>query len=267
MRSLLNAVLKEDHSGEPIPLPFKSWTDAGMGFWRGDLVMLAGPPGIGKSTVALTVAARNGLPTLYLSADSSETTQAVRVISMMSGVAARTVKQQMDEMGKREFFAQEWVKEALRRASHIKWNYKAQPTLMDLDDEVDTFTLVHGEPPALIVIDNASNVAFDSGDEFASLRELMRQMKVTARENNCCVVVLHHTSESFLGDPCPPLHSIHGKISQEPAVVITFGQPQEGYLAACPVKNRNDYMDRTGRNAIWLEYQPGLMLLRDQEAR
>lgn len=267
MRSLLKAVLKEDHSGEPIPLPFKSWTDAGMGFWRGDLVMLAGPPGIGKSTVALTVGAKNGLPTLYFSADSSETTQAVRVISMMSGVAARTVKQQLDLMGKQEFFAQEWVKDALARAAHIKWNYKPQPVLADLDDEVDAFTLVHGEPPALIVIDNASNIAFDSGDEFSSLRELMRQLKVTARDNNCCVVVLHHTSESFPGDPCPPLHSIHGKISQEPAVVITFGQPQEGYLAACPVKNRNDYMDRTGKNAIWLEYQPSLMLLRDQEAR
>lgn len=267
MRSLLKAVLKEDHSGEPIPLPFKSWTDAGMGFWRGDLVMLAGPPGIGKSTVALTVGARNGLPTLYFSADSSETTQFVRVVSMFSGIAARTVKQQMDVMGKEQFCSQEWVIDAVRRSSHIKWNYKPQPTLKDVDDEIDAFTLVHGEPPALIVIDNASNIAFDSGDEFSSLRELMRQLKVTARDNNACVAVLHHTSESHPGDPCPPLHSIHGKISQEPAVVITFGQPQEGYLAACPVKNRNDYMDRTGRNAVWLEYQPSLMMLRDQEAR
>lgn len=267
MRSLLKAVLKEDHSGEPIPLPFKSWTDAGMGFWRGDVVMLAGPPGIGKSTVALTVGAWNGLPTLYLSADSSEATQFVRVVSMFSGVPARQVKQQMDEMGKDVFASQEWVMDAWRRSSHVKWNFQSQPTLHDLDDEIAAFTLVRGEPPALIVIDNASNIAFDSGDEFSSLRELMRQLKVTAREHNCCVVVLHHTSENFPGDPCPPLHSIHGKISQEPAVVITFGQPQEGYLAACPVKNRNDYMDRTGRNAIWLEYQPSLMMLRDVEAR
>lgn len=266
MKSLLKAVLKEDHAGEPIPLPFKSWTDAGIGLWRGDLAMFAGPPGIGKSTVALTVGARNGLPTLYFSADSSETTQSVRIVSMMTGIPAKTVKQQLDELGKRAFFSLDWVRDAMLRAGHIKWNDKSQPSLADIDDEIAAFTLVFGEPPALIVIDNATDVAFESGDEFSSLRELMRQLKVTAREHDCCVLVLHHTSESYTGDPCPPLSSLHGKISQVPSVVVTFGQPQEGYLAACPVKNRNGYMDRWGKNAVWLQYQPDLMLLKDMEA-
>lgn len=263
MKSLLKAVLKEDHAGEPIPLPFKSWADAGIGFWRGDLAMLAGPPGIGKSTVALTIGARNGLPTLYFSADSSEATQSVRIVSMMSGVPVKSVKAQVDEMGKRAFFSQDWVVDAMSRASHIKWNYKSQPTLNDLDEEIAAFTLVWGEPPALIVIDNATDVAFESGDEFSSLRELMRQLKVTARDHNCAVIVLHHTSEGFNSDPCPPLSALHGKISQVPSVVVTFGQPTEGYLAACPVKNRNGYMDRHGRNATYLQYQPDLMLLKD----
>lgn len=264
MKSLHKAMLRTEHAGEPVPLPFRSWVDAGIGFWRGDLSMMAGPPGIGKSTVALTIAVHSGLPTLYFSADSSRTTQSVRIVSMVTGIPVQSVKRQSDLMGK-AFWAEEWVIDAMLHADHIKWNEDGQPTLGTVDAEIDTFCTVYGEPPALIVIDNATDVAFDSGDEFSSLRELMRQLKLTARSLNAAVVALHHTSEGFSSDPCPPLHSIHGKIGQVPASVVTFGV-QEGFLAACAVKNRNGSSDRSGRNATWLQYRPDIMSLKDLEA-
>lgn len=264
MKSLHRAVRALEHAGEPIPVPFKSWDSMDIGIWRSDLTMIAGPPGVGKSTIALTIAVKCGLPTLYLSADSSMATQSTRIVSMLTGAGTKQVKQSLQAMGD-SFWDEPYVKDAMARASHIKWNHDGQPTLGTLDDEIACFELVHGQYPALIVIDNASDVAFDSGDEFSSLRELCRQMKLTARETNAAVLALHHTSESAQSDPCPPLSAVHGKVNQVPSTVLTVGQPQPGWLAVCPAKNREGTGDRYGHRAVWMQYHPEVMMLKDQE--
>lgn len=265
MRTLARAVRKMEHSGEPIPLPFQSWTNAGIGFWRGDLGMIAGPPGIGKSTVALTIAVRSQLPTLYFSADSSLATQSLRILSMITTVPMRTIKERMDSEGDR-FWEDPWVQTALSHGDHIKWNFDASPSLASIDDELACFIELHGEPPALLVVDNAADIAFESGDEFSSLRTLMKELKLTCRSHNMAGVVLHHTSEAFQSSLCPPLHALHGKVAQTPSVVVTMSQPNPGFLAVCPVKNRNGQGDRTGERGIYMEFHPEQMMVRDHGA-
>lgn len=264
MKTLSKAVRKLEHAGEPVPLPFRSFTAAGIGLYRGDLIMVAGPPAIGKSTLALIIGVSSGLPTLYFSADSSTSTQSTRILSMTTGIPLNSIKARLQEDGE-AFWESEWVVDALAKAAHIKWNFSSQPTLAELDDEIAIFTEINGEPPALIVIDNATDIAFDDGDEFASLRELNRQLKLTARETKACVIVLHHTSESIPSDPCPPLYAVHGKVNQVPAVVLTVGVPQKGWMTVCAVKNREGNGDRNGHDAVWLQYDPSTMTIRDQD--
>jgi len=224
--------------------------------------MMAGPPGIGKSTVALKVAYHCGLPTLYFSADSSRTTQSVRIVSMATGIPLASVKNQSDLMGK-EFWAQDWVIEAMLRGGHIKWNEDGQPTLGTIDAEIDTFTTVYGEPPSFIVIDNATDVAFDSGDEFSSLRSLMREVKWWSRDTGAAFLILHHTSEGYEGYPCPPRAALHGKIAQVPSLIVTLSSAQPGLMAAAAVKNRYGPADATGKTAVWMDYAPETMMLKD----
>ena len=120
-----------------------------------------------------------------------------------------------------------------------------------------------GEPPTLVILDNISDIAHENGDEYSSLRSLMRELKRWARTSNACFVALHHTSEGVSGNPCPPRSSVHGKISQKPALVLTIGQAYQGFMPIAPVKNRSGFSDKSGGTAAWLAYDPATMTLRD----
>jgi len=262
METLHKAVLLDDHSGEPIPMPFKSWTAAGIAFTRGDLSMVAGPPGSGKSTVALNIAVGGKVPTLYFSADSSKATQSIRIVAMVTGQSMTSMRGHIDAMG-RDFWAQDWVQDALMQASHIKFVWDGQPTLKTLDNALDIYAMTQGDYPTMIVLDNAIDFAHDDGDEWGSLRSLMREFKLTCREHNIAGLTLHHTSEAVQGNPCPPLFAVAGKINQTPATVVTIGPATEGFLPTAAVKNRNGKASRGGTDPVYLEYHPDLALIRD----
>jgi hypothetical protein len=62
------------------------------------------------------------------------------------------------------------------------------------------------------------------------------------------------------------MSAIHGKVSQVPSVVLTVGVPQPGWMTVCPVKNREGESDHRGHDAIWMQYQPAVMGIRDMES-
>ena len=257
MRTLDRAVRNIKKGGMSIPLPFKTWADNQISIRRGEVSMIAGPPGAGKSTVALAIAVRSGVPTLYASADSHESTMAIRSLSMSTGLPQSQVEGRMvDDLG--------WASDMLRsNVGHIRWMFDASPTLADLEDEISVYAELQGSYPELVVVDNAVDVTHDSGDEFSSLRSLMREVKWWARETNAAFLILHHTSESYEGYPCPPRSALHGKIAQVPSLIVTLSSNQPGLMAAASVKNRYGKADSTGKTAVWMDYYPEVMQLKD----
>jgi hypothetical protein len=221
--------------------------------------MIAGPPGAGKSTVALALALKSQVPTLYASADSHESTMAIRSISMITGAPQQEVEAHM-------MAEPQWASDTLKQyGSHIKWMFDASPTLNDLEDEISVYRELTGSDPTLVVVDNAVDITHENGDEFGSLRSLMREVKWWAREMNAAFLILHHTSESYQNNPCPPRSALHGKIAQVPSLILTLSSDQPGLMAVAPVKNRYGPADATGNTAVWMNYAPGSMLLRDME--
>jgi hypothetical protein len=93
----------------------------------------------------------------------------------------------------------------------------------------------------------------------------MREVKWWAREMNSAFLILHHTSESYNSNPCPPRAALHGKIAQIPSLILTLSSEQPGLMAVAPVKNRYGPADATGGTAVWMNYSPESMLLRDME--
>lgn len=106
-----------------------------------------------------------------------------------------------------------------------------------------------GEWPEQILIDICSDIGHEAGDEWSTLRDLMRQSKVLARDTGAHVLLVHHASDSpGTKRPCPRRSDIHGKIAAIPEVIVTLGIDFRGDLHAACVKNRRAKADADADN-------------------
>jgi len=257
MKTLTRSVGRPEIGGEPLPFVFRTFDGNQIAVRRSEVSMIAGEPGAGKSTLALAMALRMNVPTLYLSADTNAHTMAMRLYSMITGESQQNAEIAIE----RDPIA---AREKLALASHIYWSFDSSPNLGDLDDECMAIEELLGKPPELIVVDNLMDVAMDGGEEFSGMRGAMKELKFLARDTNAAVLVLHHTSESYKSEPTPPRAALQGKVAQLPALILTVGQ-QAGLMAVSSVKNRYGKADPSGSSPVWLQFNPEYMYLADLE--
>jgi predicted ATP-dependent serine protease len=140
MKTLVRSIGRSDIGGEPLPSVFKTFDANKIIFRRAEVSMLAGVPGVGKSTLALALALKMRVPTLYISADTNAHTMAMRIASMISGKNQTDVELLMsNDIG--------WTKAILEKSNHIVWSFDSSPTLQDIDEEVQAFEEQWGCPP------------------------------------------------------------------------------------------------------------------------
>ena len=255
MKTLARSIGRADIGGEPLPHIFKSFESNKIIFRRAEVSMLAGTPGVGKSTLALALALKMKVPTLYISADTNAHTMAMRLASMISGKNQSDVENLLqNDLG--------WTKATLAKGSHIVWSFESSPSLQDIDEEVQAFEELWGCPPTVIFVDNLMDIATDGGEEFASMRAIMKELKFLARHTNAGVIVLHHTSEAVEGRPCQPRSALQGKVAQLPALIATLGVVGTS-MAVAPVKNRYGRADANANMNVWLAFNPEYMYMDD----
>jgi RecA-family ATPase len=226
-----------------------------IAFRRGEVSMVAGPPGAGKSTFALALAVHAKVPTLYISADTHSHTMSLRLLAMLTNKRQSEVEPLME-------MDRDWAAQMLKPADHIMWEFDSAPTLKDIEDAVLAARERLGQDVELIVLDNAVDVTLDGQDEWGGLRTLMKELKWWARETGAAVVVCHHTSEGVSGNPCPPRHALHGKVAQTPSLILTV-YPQLATMGVNAVKNRYGPADANGGSPVWLSYDPASMSVLD----
>lgn len=257
MRTLARAVGSKDIGGEPLPSVFRTFEVNKVIIRRSEVSMIAGTPGAGKSTLALAMALRAKVPTLYVSADTNAHTMAMRLLSMITGKPQSEAETMLndDVIGSRKIINDS--------SGHIFWSFESAPSLADLDQEVMAFEELWGCAPTLIVVDNLMDIANDGGEEFAGMRSTIKELKYLARDTNAAVLVLHHTKESYSGNPCQPRSALQGMVAQLPALICTVGTNAPGYIAVAPVKNRYGKADPSGDTAFWLQFNPEVMDVSD----
>lgn len=227
---------------------------------------------MGKSSLALNIAISSNVPTLYVSADTNSRSQAVRSLSVVSGRTNDDMRSALDTH-------KTWCVRELRKASHIRWVFDSAPTIDDLLEEIEAFIELYGEPPALMVVDNATDVVIEgAGDEWGTLRELFRTLKTVGREYGIAVLALHHASDKSQSDDddfgrsrkprsiCPPRSDMQGKVSQVPALILSMSSTV-GWMAVCPVKNREGWADPTGNTPVLLDWEPDRTFIADRRER
>ncbi len=255
MRLLSRAIKTATQGGATLPTVWHTLAAQQIAFRRGEVSMIAGPPGAGKSTLALSLAVHAGVPTLYISADTHSHTMSLRLLAMVTGKPQNEVEPLME-------MDREWAAQMLKPADHIFWEFDSAPTLKDVEDAILATRERLGKDVELIVLDNAVDVTLDGQDEWGGLRTLMRELKWWARETGAAVVVCHHTSEGVPGNPCPPRSALHGKVAQTPSLILTV-HGQLASMGVCAVKNRYGPADAMGASPVWLSYEPAAMQILD----
>lgn len=144
-------------AGQELPrVPaFEALYQWGMRPRQGEVVMIAGRSGSGKSALALFWVAQMNLPTLYVSADMSAFTASTRLASMVTGDTTEEIEMAMAlGDGDRYFEAMRDMKIQFSFGSPIVWQ--------SLYDEIDAYVELWDQFPSVVVIDNLMD--FDNAE-------------------------------------------------------------------------------------------------------
>lgn len=245
MRSLLQVVRSTSEAGKDLPEILPALTAASIKFRRGQLHVVAGQPGRGKTLMALWYAIKSGCETLYFSADSDEGTLVNRASAVLLNKTVDEVKKirATDEVA----FLEDELFELSRR---LRIQPDPHPDIDGIFEETQAYIELFGRVPELIIVDNLINIAATHDNEWTGQRDNLRGLHTLARETESAVVVLHHTSEESSRATRPgPMKSLMGKPSQLPELILTVAMDGEEYHVAA-VKNRDGVADPNADNPI-----------------
>ena len=213
--------------------------------------------------MVLAYALKSKVPTLYFSADSDAFTQISRSVSILSGMSLERSTRAVRSADLGE------VADQLDEIP-IRFNYKASPSLDVIEETLEAYTALYEDYPALIIVDNVTNVRTDSSDEdpFSGLEALMDYLHEMARETGSCVVGLHHvTGPHNDGDKPIPLSGIKGQIGRVPEMILTLHRVANEFgpdsLNVSTVKNRGGKSDPSGQDFAQLEFVGETMKISD----
>ena len=236
MLSLTQAAARSRHGDhQMLPDILPALRQEGIRFRRGQLTMIAGRPNAGKSLIALWLAVKMEVPTLYISADTDAYTTAIRAAAMTSGHQISTVEEAFQTGAMEDFYT-----DKLKDIKHLRFDFAPSPTLDEIDLSIRAYGEAYGQYPHMIIIDNAMNVVSLHNDEWTGLREIAKAAHHLARTTNAAVLLLHHTSEAEGESDMPPSRkAIMGKIAALPELILTVALVQHsGEFRVAAVKNR-----------------------------
>ena len=259
MRRLHRAVLQQDAGAPSIPNMFPSLAARQVAVRRGEVSVIAGQAGSGKSSFAGAFAYRAQVPTLYVSMDTHKDTMSMRLLSMILDTPSNVVEEAMTD--------KQWAAEVLAQADWFTWAFDSVNDVQAIENELLAHIELNGVAPELTVVDNLTDMDTDGAGEWDGARNLMKDFKYLAREYDTSLLVLHHTGDKYLeSGTCPARWDLMGKVSQTPALILTVAQNDAGFIGVCPVKNRYGPADPSGRTPTWLRFDAGSMQITEVES-
>jgi replicative DNA helicase len=266
MYTLKQSLNIKGSAGDPLPTVFESLDERGTRLLRGQLCLICAGPGTGKSAFVLTYALKSKVPTLYFSADSDAFTQLSRSAAI---IAEWTMEKATTKVREGD------LEEISRELGEIpiRFNYRASPSLGQIEDAIQAYDALYEDFPGLIVVDNITNVRGGTGgeeddDPFSGLESMMDYLHEMARETGACIIGLHHVTGTYNDADKPiPLSGVKGQISRVPEMILTLHRVPAEFgndsLNVSTVKNRGGKMDASGQDFVRLDFDGDTMQIRD----
>lgn len=189
MQTLSRAVMSRESTGRKLVLPWAHFNEH-ISLRTKELVVMAGAPGGGKSTVAVNMVMGMDVPTLYFAQDSPAS-----VLSRMAAIATqeetRKTFRALSDKKEREIIAKR-----LEDTRPTLIFERGAMTIEGIKERVEALQEWLGEYPPVVVIDNLIDMIVPGtthGDNsfYTTALPLLKQM---ANEYNLAVVVLHHVT-------------------------------------------------------------------------
>jgi hypothetical protein len=236
MRSLARAARSRGTLGEAIPQPIEAIRNLGFAQRRGQTSLLVAAPGVGKSAVALYMALRCGVPTLYLSADTDKTDQSERAMALLAGVSIAEARRDPER----------YEHHLERIPKDCRFDFESDPTIEEIEETTKAYRMVLGYYPHLIIVDTLGRVSTGVDEETARNKEAVRLLQMMARKTGAHVLVLHHATKMFDDGATPiPLSGLMSGVTKDQEQVLCMWKGGGKTVAFCPTKNRSGKSDPT----------------------
>lgn len=254
MLSLAQALKRRGSSGVPLPTVYESLAFAGADICRGQLALIVGPPGAGKSTLAMNLIAGMRVPTLAFLLDTTELTASARFASILSGDPYKEVKRAIIEG------EDKYGRLLLDQLPDIQVVFHA-PGPEDVQLQIDAFEQRYGLPPDVVLVDNLGNQTSAYENEWAILKALTLELDTIARKEQCAIIAAHHTTDLMSCEPAAR-DKILGKVTQYARLVLSVGlnDVTNEYKVAI-VKNSEGKTDQRAEFPVTLWADPARMLI------
>lgn len=231
---------------------FKQLADLGAHIRRGQVTLIGGAPGGGKSALATTIALyADKSPTVYFSADSDKMTFGTRIM-------ASALNLHLSDAEELLLKKDEEALEALEELTdHIWVNFDPSPTPRDIDEEIDCFAYIYGDYPHLVVVDNLMDVSLYGGDERAGHDAVVDFCRQLARRTGAAVIILCHVTGPFTdGTEVIPRSGLMNKIDKRPRLILTLHRYDINGLGVSVVKNSNGPAEADGSLMTVIQWMP-----------
>jgi replicative DNA helicase len=197
----------------------------GGGMGRGDLILLAGRPGMGKSALALEILARSALafeiPSLIFSMEMGALQLVSRMVAARSGVPIATL-----ESTRLSLVQERKLGEAVGALADLTIGVceVAALTLATLRSEVRRYATANDL--ALVVVDHIQLLSASGENRVAEMGVISRGLKAIARDYNVAVLALAQLSRAVeqRADKHPVMSDLResGSLEQDADVVMTL---------------------------------------------
>lgn len=229
----------------------------GVTFRRGQLIMLAGRSGAGKSAFAMWLCRQWNARTLYLSGDMSAFTASTRLASMDLRSTTKEIEHILREGTDH---ARQEIMDALA-GINIQFSFSSPITWRGFDEEMDAHVEEWNAYPDVVVWDNLMDVE-NCHSDYTEQMAAMQDLTAIARITGSTIIILHHATDKGANaamDPFSPpsRNEVKGGLSEKPELTLSVAlNPVGNAFRVAPIKQREGFCDPSGKSYVTLQANP-----------